>query len=82
MLDLRVLMNRLRARSLMEITQVQYGFMPDRETRNAIFVLSRLVERLIQKQKDVLTCLIDYRKAFDTVKHASLFDLLSPHRVS
>ena len=51
--------------------------MPDRGTRNAIFVLRRLVERSIQKQKDVFTCFIDYSKAFDTVKHASLFDLLS-----
>ena len=52
-LVLRVLMNRLRAMSLMEISQVQYGFMPDRGTRNAIFVLRRLVDRSIQKQKDI-----------------------------
>ena len=58
----------------MEISQVQYGFMPDRGTRNAIFVLRRLVERSIQKQKDVFTCCIDNSKAFYTVKHASLFD--------
>ena len=51
--------------------------MSDRGTRNAIFVSRRLVERQIQKQKDVFTCFIDYSKAFDTVKHASLFDLLS-----
>ena len=51
--------------------------MPDRGPRNAIFVLHRLVERLIQKQKDVFTCFIEYSKAFDTVKYASLFDLLS-----
>ena len=73
-LVLKVLINRLRARSLMEISQVQYGFMPDRRTRN---MCVRLVERSIQKQKDVFTCFIDYSKAFDTVKHASLFDLLS-----
>ena len=52
-----------------------YGFMPDRG--NAIFVLRILVERSIQKQKYVFTCFIDYSKTFDTVKHASLFDLLS-----
>ena len=73
-LVLWVLVNRLRARSLMEIPQVQYCFLPDHGTRNAIFVLRRLVERSIQKQKYVFTCFIDYRKAFDTVKHASLFD--------
>ena len=37
-LVLRVLINRLRVRSLMEILQVHYGFMPDCGTRNAIFV--------------------------------------------
>ena len=41
------------------------------------FVLSRLVEHSIQKQKYVFTCFICYSKAFDKVKHASLFDLLS-----
>ena len=61
----------------MDISPIQYGFMSDRGTRNAIFVLRRLIERLIQKQKDVFTCFIDYSNAFDTVKHASLFDLLS-----
>ena len=45
-------MNRIRGRTLSEIS-VQYGFMPDRGTRNAIFVLRRLVERMIEKQKDV-----------------------------
>ena len=74
-LVLRVLMNRIRARSLMEISQVQYCCMPDRGTRNAIFVLRRLVERSIQKHKYVFTSFIDNSKAFDTVKHASLFDL-------
>ena len=37
--------------------------MPDKRTGNAIFVLKRLVE----KQKDVYTCFIDYSKAFDTL---------------
>ena len=40
-LVLRVIMNRLRGRTLSEISEVQYGFMPDRGTRNAIFVLRR-----------------------------------------
>ena len=46
-LVLRVIMNRIRGRTLTEISEVQYGFMPDRGTRNAIFVLRRLVERMI-----------------------------------
>ena len=75
-LVLRVIMNRIRGRTLSEISEVQYGFMPDRGTRNAIFVLRRLVERMIEKQKDVYVCFIDYRKAFDTVKYEPLIELL------
>ena len=80
-LVLRVLMNILRARPLMDLSQVHYGFMPERGTRHAIVVLRRLVECSIQKQQDVFTCFIDYSKAFDTVKHASLFDLLSSFNI-
>ena len=50
--------------------------MPDRGTRNAIFVLRRLVEIMIEKQKDVYVCFIDYSKAFDSMKHKSLIELL------
>ena len=64
-------MNRIRGRTLSEISEVRYGFMPDRGTRNAIFVLRRLVEIMIEKQKDVYVCFIDYSKAFD-MKHEPL----------
>ena len=71
-----MIMNRLRGRTLSEISEVQYGFMPDRGTRNAIFVLRRLVERMIEKQIDGYICFIDYSKAFDTVRHEPLIELL------
>ena len=57
-------------------TPVQYGFMPDKAKVNAIFVLRRLVERLVEKQRDVYTCFFDHSKAFDTVKHESSVELL------
>ena len=50
--------------------------MPDKGTGNAICVLRRLVERSVEKQRDVYTCFIDYSKAFDTVNHESLVELL------
>ena len=75
-LVLRIVINRIRGRTLQEVSLEQYGFMPDKGTRNAIFVLKRLVERSVEKQKDVYTCFIDYSKAFDTVKHDSLVELL------
>ena len=75
-LVLQIVINRIRGRTLDEIAPVQYGFMPDKGSGNAIFVLRRLVERSVEKQRDVYTCFIDYSKAFDTVKHASLVELL------
>ena len=75
-LVLRVIMNRIRGRTLSEIYNVQYGFMPDRGTRIAIFVLRILVEGMIEQQKDWYICFIDYSKAFDTVKHKPLIELL------
>ena len=50
--------------------------MPDKGTRNAIYVLRRLMERSGEKQEDTYTYFIDYIKAFDTVKHESLVELL------
>ena len=73
-LVLRVIMNRVRGRTLSKISEVQYGFMPDRGTRNAIYVLRKLVERMIEKQKDVYVCFTEYSKAFDTVKHEPLIE--------
>ena len=75
-LVLRIVINRIRGTTLQEVSPEQYGFMPDKGTRNAIFVLKRLVERSVEKQKDVYTCFIDYSKAFDTVKHDSVVELL------
>ena len=79
-LVLRIVINRIRGRTLQEVSPEQYGFMPDKGTRNAMFVLKRpvaiFVERSVEKQKDVYTCFIDYTKAFDTVKHDSLVELL------
>ena len=75
-LILRVVMNRVRGRTLQEIALEQYGFMPDKGTRNAIFVLRIMSERAIEKKRGIYACCIDYRKAFDTVRHEPLIDLL------
>ena len=50
-LILPVVMNRVRGRTLQEIAQVQYGFMHDKGTRNAIFVLRRMSERAMRSKR-------------------------------
>ncbi|GFN94140.1 endonuclease-reverse transcriptase [Plakobranchus ocellatus] len=73
---LRVLMHRTRKSLRPEISPKQFGFMPDKGTRNAIFTLSMLMERCIKMQKDLHLCFIDYSKAFDKVRHVELFRIL------
>ena len=48
--------------------------MPDKGTRNAIFTLRMLSERSIQHQQNI--CFIDYKKAFDRVRHKRFFKIL------
>ena len=77
MADLRVLMCRMRNKIRPEISEVQFGFVADKGTRNAIFTLNMLLERSIEVQKDIYLCFIDYSKAFDKVRHEDLFNILS-----
>ena len=73
---LRVLMERMRRVIRPEINEAQYGFVPDAGTRNAIFALRMLCERSIEVQRDVYLCFIDYKKAFDRVRHEELMSIL------
>ena len=74
---LRVLMLRMRKSLRPEIAKTQFGFVPDKGTRNAIFTLSMLMERCFEVQKDLYICFFDYSKAFDKVKHENLFEMLN-----
>ena len=73
---LKVLLQRMRGRTKGEISEEQFGFMPDKGTRNAIFMLRMITERCDEMQKDLYICFIDYVKAFDKVQHARLFEIL------
>ena len=74
---LRIIMDRMKFAIHAEVNESQYGFMPDKGTRNAVYVLNRIAERSKQVQKKVLCCFIDYTKAFDRVQHNILFEILS-----
>ena len=58
------------------VDEMQYGFRKDKGTRNAILLLRMIMERAIEKQKNMYMCFIDLEKAFDTVKHGLLVDVL------
>ena len=56
-----------------EISTEQYGFMKDKGTKDAIFVLPMLSERTMQTQKAMYLFFVDWKKAIDRVNHEKLF---------
>jgi len=75
-LFLKIILRRIRRKIIPQIPTDQYGFMPDRGTRNVIFVLLMLCERSIEHQQEVFLCFIDHQKAFDKVHHSQLLTIL------
>jgi len=73
---LKILMMRMKNKISTEIAEEQYGFTPDKGTRNAIFILRMIIERSIEVKHDLYLCFLDYTKAFDKVKHDNLFQIL------
>ena len=75
-INVRVLLKRIHGRTAHEVAEEQFGFMPDKETRNVIFLLRMLAERSMQMQKDLYIYFLDYVKAFDRVEHKTLIEIL------
>ena len=49
----------------MEISQQQFGFLPNRSTTDAISALRQLVEKYREGQEDLYCIFIDLEKAYD-----------------
>ena len=50
--------------------------MADAGTRNAIFMITLLSEKVMEEQKDLYICFLDYTKAFNRIKHEKIIELL------
>ena len=77
-LFLKIILKRVRRRLIPQISDYRYGFMPDRGTKNAIFILRTLCKRAIEHHQNVFLCFIDYQKTFDEVRHNLLQNMLKP----
>ena len=64
---LRVINNRLRARTEDHIGWDQFGFRKGLGTREVVAVVKTLSERNIEHNRDAYVCFVDYEKAFDRV---------------
>jgi hypothetical protein len=61
----RVLEKRIR--KLVNVDEMQFGFMPGKGTTDAIFILRRLQEEYRDKERKLYICFVDLEKAFDRV---------------
>ena len=59
-----------------QVSWEQYGFLEGTGTTNAIFVMRIILERIIETQRNVFLCFIDYEKAFDKIRHEDLMTML------
>ena len=74
---LLILTSRIQSTILKEISDLQSGFVPGKGTREGIFNLRMIMERYLEKKKDVYMCFLDYKKAFDRVNHEKLISCLN-----
>jgi hypothetical protein len=64
-----VLLERLKAQMEPHLSEEQAGFRRDRNTTHQILILRLIAEKAKRKGRHILNCFIDFRKAFDSIKH-------------
>ena len=73
---LKILQARLQQYVNRELPDVQAGFRKGRRTRDQIDNIHWIIEKVIEFQKNIYFCFIDYAKAFDCVDHKKLWKIL------
>ena len=62
----RVLERRIQ--TLVNLNEMQFGFIPGKGTVDAIFIVRRMQEEYQKKEKKLYVCFVDMEKAFDSAK--------------
>ena len=73
---LKILQARLQQYVKHELQDVQAGFRKGKGTRDQIANIRWIMEKAREFQKNIYFCFIDYAKAFDSVDHNKLWNIL------
>ena len=71
-----IILNRLKKKVDFELSDCQAGYRSNRGTIDMLFVLQILIEKIRNTQDEAFITFIDYSKAFDSVIHHQLFNVL------
>ena len=77
----KILQARLQQYVNHELPNVQAGFRKGRGTRDQIASIRWFMEKAREFQKNIYFCFIDYAKAFDSVDHNKLWEILREMRI-
>ena len=69
---LKIILNRLKPQAEKIIAEEQAGFGTGRSTTEQIFNIRIHCEKYLQRQQDFYYVFIDFKQAFDMVRHAAL----------
>ena len=73
---LKILQTRLQQHGNRELPDIQAGFRKGRGTRDQIAKIRWIIKKAREFQKNIYFCFIDYAKAFDSVDHNKLWEIL------
>ena len=79
---LKVILNRLKPQAEEIIAEEQAGFRAGRSTTEQILNLRTLYEKYLQHQLNLYHVFIDFKKAFDRVWHAALWETMRKYNIS
>ena len=79
---LKIILNRLKPQAEKIIAEEQTRFSARRSTTEQVFNLRILSEKYLQHQQDLYHVFVDFKKAFDRVRHASLWASMKKYNIS
>ena len=78
---LQIILNRLKTKAEELLAEEQAGFRPDRSSVEQIFYGQVIIEKHLQHQRHLFGNFIDFKKAFDRVWHAGLWQILGSFNI-